>query len=455
MQKIYLLALLFVGLSSSGLLPSVLEAQSSDILNRYVTDAYSKSPLLKEALLKLESQRISEDIATRMNKPEVGFGATYSLADGGRRIEFPVGDLLNPVYGTLNRLTQSNNFPTIENVEEQFLPNNFYDARFRVRQPILRAEIALNRSLQGLQSDIQALRVRVVQREIAKEVKIAYFNYLQTDALIVVLEKYLALIDAQRRVQEGLLRNDKIIASALDRNTAERAKLETQLLSARLNRDNARLYFNFLLQRASDEPIRIDSQLVWTEPLAPARADMREELAQLRVAKEASTLLVNLEEARRRPTVGAQFDIGSQGFDFKWGGYVLFGLSLEVPLWSGGRQKLQVQKAQVESMQLDERLRYSERALQLEMEKAQNDFLAARAAWESYPAQLAAARRYYQQTLRRYEEGLAAQIELIDAQTSLYTLEVQQTIAYYGVFVRFAEMERAWAALPLVEIKND
>ena len=97
MQKIYLLALLFVGLSSSGLLPSVLEAQSSDILNRYVTDAYSKSPLLKEALLKLESQRISEDIATRMNKPEVGFGATYSLADGGRRIEFPVGDLLNPV----------------------------------------------------------------------------------------------------------------------------------------------------------------------------------------------------------------------------------------------------------------------------------------------------------------------------------------------------------------------
>ena len=294
-----------------------------------------------------------------------------------------------------------------------------------------------------------------MQREIAKEVKVAYFNYLQTDALIGVLEKYLTLIDAQRRVQEGLLRNDKIIASALDRNTAERAKLETQLLSARLNRDNARLYFNFLLQRASDEPIQIDSQLVFAEPLAPVGPEMREEIAQLKIAKEAGTLLVNLEEARRRPVIGAQLDIGSQGFDFKWGGYVLLGLSLEVPIWNWGRQKLQVQKAQVESMQLDERLRYSERALQLEMEKAQNDFQAARAAWESYPAQLAAARRYYQQTLRRYEEGMASQIELIDAQTSLYVLEVQQTIAYYGVFVRFAEMERGWAAFPLIEIKNN
>lgn len=455
MQKIHLLALLFVGLSSLGLMPVALEAQSSDILNRYVADAYAKSPLLKEAVLKLESQRISEELAARMNKPEAGFGVTYSLADGGRKIEFPVGDLLNPAYTALNQLTQSNSFPTIENVEEQFLPNNFYDARFRIRQPILRAEIALNRSLQGLQSDIQELRVRVVQREIAKEVKIAYFSYLQTEALIVVLEKYRTLIDAQRRVQEGLLRNDKIIASALDRNTTERAKLETQLLSARLNRDNARLYFNFLLQRASAEPIQIDSQLVLEEPLAPARPETREELAQLKIAKEASALLIDLEEARRRPAIGAQLDIGSQGFDFKWGGYVLFGLSLEVPIWNWGRQKLQVQKAQVESMQLDERLRYSERALQLEMEKAQNDFQAARAAWESYPVQLAAARRYYQQTLRRYEEGMASQIELIDAQTSLYTLEVQQTIAYYGVFVRFAEMERAWAAFPLIEIKNN
>lgn len=454
MQKIYLLATCTIGMSL-GFLPIVLQAQPSDVLNRYIAEAYSKSPLLKEAVLKLESQRITQDLAIRMNKPELGFGTTYSLADGGRRIEFPVGDLLNPVYATLNRLTQSSSFPSIENVEEQFLPNNFYDARFRIRQPILRAEIALNRSLQGLQSDIQALRVQVVQREIAKEVKVAYFNYLQTDALIGVLEKYLTLIDAQRRVQEGLLRNDKIIASALDRNTAERAKLETQLLSARLNRDNARLYFNFLLQRASDEPIQIDSQLVFAEPLAPVGPEMREEIAQLKIAKEAGTLLVNLEEARRRPVIGAQLDIGSQGFDFKWGGYVLLGLSLEVPIWNWGRQKLQVQKAQVESMQLDERLRYSERALQLEMEKAQNDFQAARAAWESYPAQLAAARRYYQQTLRRYEEGMASQIELIDAQTSLYVLEVQQTIAYYGVFVRFAEMERAWAAFPLIEIKNN
>lgn len=47
--------------------------------------------------------------------PSVGFNGTYTLADGRRTVDMPVGDLLNPVYETLNQLTGSNNFPQLQN----------------------------------------------------------------------------------------------------------------------------------------------------------------------------------------------------------------------------------------------------------------------------------------------------------------------------------------------------
>lgn len=63
--------------------------------------------------------------AKAMYRPSVNFGAQYTLAYGGRSIALPIGDLFNPVYSTLNQLTGTNNFGSLENVETQFLPNNF------------------------------------------------------------------------------------------------------------------------------------------------------------------------------------------------------------------------------------------------------------------------------------------------------------------------------------------
>ena len=47
--------------------------------------------------------------------PNVSFGASYSKADGGRTIDLPLGDLLNPVYKSLNQLTGSTKFPNLQN----------------------------------------------------------------------------------------------------------------------------------------------------------------------------------------------------------------------------------------------------------------------------------------------------------------------------------------------------
>jgi outer membrane protein len=95
-----------------------------------------------------------------MYRPSVNFGTQYTLAYGGRSIALPIGDLFNPVYNTLNQLTGTNNFGSLENVETQFLPNNFYDARIRVQQPIYYPEISLGKSIKLEQIKLQELEVK-------------------------------------------------------------------------------------------------------------------------------------------------------------------------------------------------------------------------------------------------------------------------------------------------------
>lgn len=44
-------------------------------------------------------------------RPTVALAARYSRADGGRTIDLPVGDLVNPAYRTLNQLLQAQGQP--------------------------------------------------------------------------------------------------------------------------------------------------------------------------------------------------------------------------------------------------------------------------------------------------------------------------------------------------------
>lgn len=417
--------------------------QSSDILDRYIQEALANSLRIREAAIQLESKRVEEEWGHRLYLPELSFGTSYTLAAGGRSISFPVGDLLNPVYSTLNKLTQSAAFPSIDNVEEQFLPNNFYDARFRVRQPIIRAEIELTQKLQEVQRTAAEIHIEVLRRELIKEVKTAYFGYLQAMALLEVFDRNRALLAAQRTVQEGLIRNGKLSAVALDRNSADVARLEAQRAQVVVNKENAAQYFNFLLSRDGTAPIERDSLLAGAIPGIPENPSPRPELAQLEAGQSAAALLVAMEKAKTKPVLGAQLDYGSQGFHFDWGPYALLGISLEIPLWTGGKQKLQIQRARLESERLDVSFQQAQRAFDLEVQTTRQRFLGAVKNWESFPVQVEYAQRNYRETLRRYQEGVAGDLELQEAQTQWYGIEIQQTVAYYAVLLCFADLERA------------
>jgi outer membrane protein TolC len=108
-------------------IPALTSAQvSSQILENYIQTGLSHNLALQQQ--QIDWQRSLEAVrqAKSLFYPVAQFNATYTRAAGGRRIDFPIGDLLNPVHSTLNQLTQSNQFPVLANQQIQFLPDDFH-----------------------------------------------------------------------------------------------------------------------------------------------------------------------------------------------------------------------------------------------------------------------------------------------------------------------------------------
>ncbi len=434
------------------LAPTVFSQDNNSLLEGYIRQALDSNHGLNEQQFLLEKNILALEEARKLYFPEVGFGISYTMAAGGRNIAFPVGDLLNPVYSTLNQLTASNAFPQIENVNEQFLPNNFYDARFRIIQPLVNREIYFNKKIKEEMIGLKEAEIRVFKRELVKEVKTAYFQYLQATEATAIYDNALALLAENKRVNESLLRNDKVIPSVLLRIDSEITRVKAQQNEAIANQKNAAAYFNFLLNTDLEAPVAIDSSLLAGDA-DPGEIifqnGLREELQQLQTAQGINALVVELENAYKVPQVGLQVDVGSQNFDFKYGGYVLAGLSVEVPIYAANRNKLQVQQAELDLRATTEKIAQVERQVALQATTSRNALLAAIENWRSYQSQLTSARRQYDDTFRRYKEGISNYIELLDARNQVTDVQLQQSLSRYAVLIRQADLERAVAAYPL------
>jgi hypothetical protein len=142
-------------------------AGAQQVLDEYIRIALLDNLVLKEKNISLEKSQIALKSAKSLFFPTTYFEGQYTLANGGREISIPVGDLLNPVYQTLNQITGSSKFPTIPNVSEQLVPNNFYD----VRKTTVRSSIPIS-VITGIKQGETSLReneIDIYKRDLVRE----------------------------------------------------------------------------------------------------------------------------------------------------------------------------------------------------------------------------------------------------------------------------------------------
>jgi len=115
---------------------SYASAQTS-VLNQYIQQGITQHIQSQKHDLSIEQQTLKLAEVKGRLLPTITFDANYFLSNGGRTLDFPLGDLFNPINATLNELTGSADYPTnFENIAEPFSPHNFQDTKLRVQYAI-------------------------------------------------------------------------------------------------------------------------------------------------------------------------------------------------------------------------------------------------------------------------------------------------------------------------------
>lgn len=155
------------------------------ILDSYIKKGLEENLALHQKTFDLQKAEVDLKRAKTLFYPQASLNSQYSLAMGGRTQDIPIGDLLNNVYSTLNQLTSQTKFPQVENQKIAFLPNDFHDTRLEVSLPLVNTDLYYNKAIKQELINTQHADIEIYKRELVKNIKEAYYQYLQGRAVIV------------------------------------------------------------------------------------------------------------------------------------------------------------------------------------------------------------------------------------------------------------------------------
>src|SRR5450631_2479406 len=189
--------------------------------------------------------------------PALDFTARYSRADGGRTIDFPVGDLLNPVYASLNQLTGSARFPAVANQQIDFQRTREQDTKVSLTQALYDPRIAAQRAAAQSQYESAVAGRAALAGRIERDMREAYYRWLQARAQIAIFDAAVELATENQRVNDSLFCNGKITRDLVFRAEADQLEVEQSRLGARNTERLAQSYVNLLRNASFDRPLPV------------------------------------------------------------------------------------------------------------------------------------------------------------------------------------------------------
>lgn len=419
---------------------------SQSKLDGYIEVGLKNNEVIKQHNFDINKSMYALKEARSLFYPTVSLNGSYTKVEGGRTIDIPIGDMLNPVYNTLNQITNSNAFPTLENQSVLINPDNFYDAKIHTTMPLLNFEIIYNKRIKNQQTSLQKIELEIYQRELVKEIKIAYYKYLQSVEGIKIYENALALVKENQRVNKSLFKNEKINRTAVLRSDNEVIRIQANLETAKQNSNNAQSYFNFLLNEKLDAVIEVDENEAPPIDAVSENTQNREELQKLTQAKEINDNVSKLTQSYWFPKVNGFADFGIQDFDFevnKQSRYYFAGVGLEWNIFSGNKNKFKLKQTEEDSKKISSQIDNVKQQLLLQFQVSQNNLKSALEQFYADKNQKESAKKYNEDITKLYKEGQAIYIELLDAQNQWVNSQLNTNIALYNFWIAFAELERA------------
>ncbi len=424
----------------------------SKILDEYIISGIENNLSLKQEKLELNKAMKSIEIAKTNLFPRITFAPTYTLAAGGRRLQFPIGDLLNPVYNTLNKLTQSSSFPQVENVDELLAPNNFHDTKISLQYPIFNSDIKYNIALQKELLQTEYAKKKTLEFEIKHAIEIAYFQYLQAVEAIKIYEQSRGILQQVDQLNRKLVEKKVALKDVLLTSEYEITKLEQQITVAHKNKDLAKAYFNFLLNKDLTEEIAIDSSLTKTLPIFPNLAVLNEnalvyrpEFNQINSGLKVNDANILLQQKNAKlPQVFVGGNMGFQGFGYTFTNqaYALAQFGISWDIFHGYEKKHKIQQSKISKSILELKMEELKKQILLQVNQNFRELQASVSNYQSTKGGIEKTQKILEIVNSRYKNGNAIFVEVSKAQNDDLISKLSESLAKYDVWVKYANLKK-------------
>ncbi|MDE0534780.1 TolC family protein [Tenacibaculum sp. L6] len=319
--------------------------------------------------------------------------------------------------------------------------------------------------LVGLQSAKTYLKIseqaKVKTELLTREAVVnAYGNVLVTEKSIEILERNKAVLEKNLDETQKTYDNGLTELENVEQLQITLGNVESNLRNAERLKEIAYQMLNVSLGNSIDTQLTLTSTL---DNLVVENTDLSLLASQFnidnhidfRIAqndRESKRLLMRLEQSKALPSLSAFINYGananSDDFNFldsdqKWYDYSLFGVSLNVPIFSSFGRSSRIAQAKIELENADIRLEEAKQKLNLQVETAKSEYQLGIENYETAKKNLALAERIEKKQQVKFFEGISSSFDLLQAQNQLYTQQNNYVQSMLNVIAKKAQLENA------------
>lgn len=400
-------------------------------------------------------QNQAPETITLAQAVEYGLANNRSVLNANREVQKAYKERWNTIAIGLPQISSNVDYQNFIELPVSLVPAEFFggkkgefaELRFGTQQNLV-AGVRLNQLLfdgsylVGLEAskvylDISKNVLEKTEIEVRKSIVNTYASVLLAQENVAILEKNKTQLEANLTELRALLQNGFEEEESVEQLRLTLAEINTQLRYAQNLNEITLKMLKLLLGIPIENSLALVDSLetlindgLFQSPLPETENSAYNidiKIAENNLASE--SLLFKLEQSKSLPRLSAFVNGNYSGFgdefnffnaDQKWFGSSLFGVSLQVPLFSSLGKSALKQKAKIAVAQAQTELEETQSRVQLEIASAENDYQLAVETYFTSKENLALAENIELKNQTKYFEGIASSFELREAQLQLY-----------------------------------
>ena len=294
--------------------------------------------------------------------------------------------------------------------------------------------------------------------EVRKGVINAYGGVLLTEESVSIVEKNIDAITDNLSETQALYEEGFAEEEDAEQLQITKLQLENQLSNTKRQADIAKQMFNLALGIPVNAPVVFKDGL---EQLTLENVSLEiseqelavEENVDYKIADNLTKqreLELKLEKSKALPSVNAFVNYGTQtqdddfvffDSDTRWFQSSIFGVSINVPIFSSLKRSARTQRAAIALDQAQTDLEQTIQQIQLDTDTARSDYQFAIESYQTAQKNLELAERIENKNQIKFREGISTSFDLRQAQTQLYNAQQELLQSMVNVITTKAELE--------------